>query len=785
MRRRTLSGAAVALTALVAACLAVPPMAWADDAADQDASSTASRSAVRPAVLGSPVEGDDHGIAVSIDDLAPRVLTTEDHLTVSGTLTNTSGADLADPELDVYVRTSTPVTSDELTAFLSGGQWAGRPVAMAALGRDLPAGATESFSLTVNTADLPLGDAFDWGPRGLTVAASSASAGGEDRTLLVWDSGYDASPTIIDALVPWTSDTASAGGSAATERETLLSLAGMAGVTLAVDPALLTADEGAAGSSDAGSSTTSQSGAESSAGATAQSGTRPSASPAASASEPAEPSSSPSPRGGTASREAQALRAFTADLLRTAPEIVALPRGDTDLGTLTICGATRLLDLAADSRSDVAAASAAVGGTATIADDVVWPTSSTFGLQVLQQFADQTVIAPPGALSPVEQLPFTSVSRVEVDPQSGATSTAGQADGTVTVLTSQQAISDVLSWDPSLASDRLDAQQALIALSAIITREKPNDSRTLLALVPRGTPVDDGLRERLTALLDQRWVSGVAFSALAGSAPTDQDRQPVTAAADADASTQDAFQAVTEALDQADALSSALADPAALTSSLEEAALAMMSAGTTDEERAAQAARLRLRAARLMSSVHVEPTSTINLINKTADFPVPLTNDLDWDVTVRVSLTPSDPRLRVTDIPEVTIPAGTSTTVEVPVSAIGSGDIMVGYRVTTPDGHVLDDTQSVTVRMRAGWEDTGTAAIAGLLVLALVLGVARTVRRRRRSRRASAATGIPPAPPEALPGAVEEPSDNEPAGPRSATGRPADAEQHTDMEEGR
>ena len=57
--------------------------------------------------------------------------------------------------------------------------------------------------------------------------------------------------------------------------------------------------------------------------------------------------------------------------------------------------------------------------------------------------------------------------------------------------------------------------------------------------------------------------------------------------------------------------------------------------------------------------------------------------------------------------------------------------------MTTPGGQVLDDAQSVTVRMRAGWEDMGTAVVAGALVVMLVAGVARTVRRRLRDRPAS------------------------------------------------
>ncbi len=79
-----------------------------------------------------------------------------------------------------------------------------------------------------------------------------------------------------------------------------------------------------------------------------------------------------------------------------------------------------------------------------------------------------------------------------------------------------------------------------------------------------------------------------------------------------------------------------------------------------------------------------------------------------------------------------------ATTVEVPVGAIGSGDIEVTYKVTTPDGHVLDDSQTVIVRMRAGWEDAITAVIAALFGLLFIVGITRSLRSRA-ARKAQAA----------------------------------------------
>ena len=132
----------------------------------------------------------------------------------------------------------------------------------------------------------------------------------------------------------------------------------------------------------------------------------------------------------------------------------------------------------------------------------------------------------------------------------------------------------------------------------------------------------------------------------------------------------------------------------------------------------------------MLSAVSVEPSSAVNLINKSANFPVLVRNNLPWPIHVDVTLVPDDPRLRATPALSQTLAAQGATTVEVPVGAIGSGDIAVTYKVTTPDGHILDDSQTVTVRMRAGWEDAITAVIASLFAALFLVGITRSLRKR-------------------------------------------------------
>ena len=60
------------------------------------------------------------------------------------------------------------------------------------------------------------------------------------------------------------------------------------------------------------------------------------------------------------------------------------------------------------------------------------------------------------------------------------TGDSAQSGDTVTALASIDNLSELLSWDAQSVDDELDTQQFLTALTAMITRERPNFSRCLL-----------------------------------------------------------------------------------------------------------------------------------------------------------------------------------------------------------------------------------------------------------------------------------------------------------------
>ena len=723
---------------------------------------TSQADASRPAVMGAAAEAS--GLVISINSLSPRIITSENEVIVSGTVRNDSPTTLANISLEVFVANETPISVAALTTALTEDEPDATHAATTSL-TDVVRGATVSFEIRIPTSSLPLTDATEWGPRVVTVSANSGEYSGKDRSILVWDSGAQVSASRVSAVVPWTSSNATQDQA---ERSAVLNLAASSGVTLAVDPLLIPRGPQPTASpsptpdsdtSDTESGQSDQSGAES-----GQSGA-PTASPSASAS----PTPTPAPTATDPAQRSRDLQseAFVSALMGAATELIALPEGDADLGALALSGNAGFWDRASDSIAGFpsslreagwvaptpstaspspspSASASGQSGTTTISPDagptilrnVAWPADTTFGTSFLSNYAsaDQITIAPASALTPAEEVTFTSYARVNVNPSTGETAT----DGTGARTIAQQAdLASILSWNAS-GGDELDAEQALTAITAIIVRERPSSSRTVFAAAARGTTVNESLTKRVNALFSPRWVSALSFTDMASSEPTDVDRQTVDAGTlDADTST--AITAMASSLTMLEPLANATDDPNAVYDSVTPQILPALSAQLTPSEQLDSATAMTSQITGMLSAVTVEPSSAVNLINKSANFPVLVRNNLPWPVRVNVTLVPDDPRLRATPALSQTLAAQGATTVEVPVGAIGSGDIEVTYKVTTPDGTVLDDSRTVTVRMRAGWEDAITAVIASLFGLLFLAGIRRSLRKRA-ARKAQASS---------------------------------------------
>lgn len=736
----------------------------------------APQASARPEVLGEAPQA--LGVDVRINRLEPRVITAQNNVQVSGVVRNLTDKPIQNPSLDAYVQTYSPLTASDLSAYLTGKSYQGRRVHAGTLEATIQPGAEQTFHMTIPFEDLPFTSDFEWGPRGITVVVEGDENRGSDRSILIWDSAYSLEHTRVNVLLPWTSSTPRV----TSDSYSILSAASMSGVTFATDSQTLvdelTVPEDRASSSASSSSPTpSASSSEATASASATS-----ASPS--------PSSSATPRSEaeiTADRHTRA--AFLQTFFERTRELVALPSNDADLTLATTLNNDTIMKYLVDSRAQVpttlaktqallpsssrssasASASASASSSASaseasqspspspsgeakqtqsstaapkLIDNVSWTTSGSWGKQSLNGQLGSTFIAPPGELAPESEQNFTSMAKVELSADGQTITNNDDHSGeSYTALSSLSPMTDLLSWDAQSLDDELDTQQFLTAMTAMITRERPSLSRTLFVPLQRSSSLDETRLERVRAILDNRWVEGISFSDLVNSEATDIERTAVQ-----DSPFSDSLRS------EMSALSGAYAATLPLAGATENVDAARQRVDTTvssalradlGDQRSETIVSSIQSLNTFSSSVSVESSNAVNLINKSANFPVRVRNSLPWPVNVEVTLLPGDPRLRVTSTSTATIPANSSSTVEVPVTAIGSGDIRVTYKVSTPSGTVLDDSQKVLVRMRAGWEDAATVVMAVLVGLAFVGGIIRTVRRRFKASTTEESSHLP------------------------------------------
>lgn len=763
-----------------AATLASLPTAGTHEASAASALPAAltPQASARPEVLGEAPQA--LGVDVRINRLEPRVITAQNNVQVSGVVRNLTDKPIQNPSLDAYVQTYSPLTASDLSAYLTGKSYQGRRVHAGTLEATIQPGAEQTFHMTIPFEDLPFSSDFEWGPRGITVVVEGDENRGSDRSILIWDSAYSLEHTRVNVLLPWTSSTPRM----TSDSYSILSAASMSGVTFATDSQTLvdelTVPEDRATSSASSSSPT-----------PSASSSEASASPSTSATSASpSPSSSATPRSEaeiTADRHTRA--AFLQTFFERTRELVALPSNDADLTLATTLNNDTIMKYLVDSRAQVpttlaktqallpsssrssasASASASASSSASpseasqspspspsteasptpsstavpkLIDNVSWTTSGSWGKQSLNGQLGSTFIAPPGELAPESEQNFTSMAKVQLSADGQTITNNDDHSGeSYTALSSLSPMTDLLSWDAQSLDDELDTQQFLTAMTAMITRERPSLSRTLFVPLQRSSSLDETRLERVRAILDNRWVEGISFSDLMNSEATDIERTAVQ-----DSPFSDSLRS------EMSALGGAYAATLPLAGATENVDAARLRVDTTvssalradlGDQRSETIVSSIQSLNTFSSSVSVESSNAVNLINKSANFPVRVRNSLPWPVNVEVTLLPGDPRLRVTSTSTATIPANSSSTVEVPVTAIGSGDIRVTYKVSTPSGTVLDDSQRVLVRMRAGWEDAATVVMAVLVGFAFVGGIIRTVRRRFKASTTEESSHLP------------------------------------------
>ncbi|HKG52514.1 MAG TPA: DUF6049 family protein [Actinomycetales bacterium] len=619
-------------------------------------------------------------------------------------------------------------TRDQLSRWLTGedareGQAVGTPVP---LHGPLTPGAGASVDVEVPGAALGLAGR-PFGAYGLVVEVRANVDGvvrrvALTRTALPWQERKEYRPQQLAWLVPFTGlpgasspdepgpgQVAAAVGPGSRLRH-LLDAASAPGVSWAVDPALLTTLERVAGgvvTSAAGPST-----------ATSGSTSAPSA---------------------AVEQSRAVVRGYLADLRAAAAgrEVLELSYADPDVRALA---RARAGDLARAARTAAPGVVQRVLGVPA-RSDVGWPADGYAGNPELPTWGAAgatTLVLDPRSRPLVDVPGYTVDARVAL-PRS------------MTALMLDPSLSGLLG---SVRSTDASATAAFLAHTAVATSELAGTVRRLLVAAPRNVDPDPAAFRALVASaaavpwLEPARVSGL-MEPLPRSSTADLPRRSV-AAPDGPAlrGVGQRDVAVVRALRrQLAAVNEVLDVPATSTVQAQRTTLELLSVAWRGHHDAL-VARQRALADSVGSraaGVRVLP-STINFLANDGRLQVTVANGLNQRVQgVRLEVTVPSPKLQVVQprSAPLTLEAGQRTGVRVPVRALASGLVTLQARLITPSGAQIGVPQELQVRLRPT-DSWLVMAFGGVVGLALVFGLVRSLRRPR--RRVDATAPVPQEP---------------------------------------
>ncbi len=406
--------------------------------------------------------------------------------------------------------------------------------------------------------------------------------------------------------------------------------------------------------------------------------------------------------------------------------LLQLPADSADVSLTAAIGADTLTELALDSLAEHPGA--ARNTTAAILASEDWFSTSTLRASTV------AVIAPKNSLDP---LPWTS-SKLAVNSENGEV--LSEPTGSYnTVLYGWAQLEELIleGFDPDDPNEALNAQQRIRTLTALTARNTVLDRSSLFVnlLDPNdleGVSWSGAQTQSLEAALVAPWVGTAGLDDVLEGPFNTLDEGQVPAAPRGDTAQMALiFKPLIESVTLAQGLLSSSGADHPL-SSLAPVALAPTALGLSDADRESLARTTAAQLAREFDVVSVAPSPTVNVVGTSAELPVTVVNSGSNEVHVWTGIVTDDPRLRGDEWVGTTIPADSSTTANVPISAIGSGNVSITAVVKADDGTILSSSEPLLVRVRPNLGDTVTWSIGAALAVLFLVGLYRTLKQGRR-----------------------------------------------------
>lgn len=323
---------------------------------------------------------------------------------------------------------------------------------------------------------------------------------------------------------------------------------------------------------------------------------------------------------------------------------------------------------------------------------------------------------------------------------SGAAAIPGTA-GSATAVIPDEVLSELLVSPHRTAGESLLDRQRLLAELAVIG-EQITDSRTVVMSPPsRWTSTSAYLTELLTDIGSVPWVRPTGLATLLGGQPSSVQRTiaPYTRQQRSAELPGAYISRIREAHNATTLVGDVIAGSAATTVPLLGAlARASSAAFRVDTSAGSQMiAGVRARTSRALTGVRIISRGAVTLPGDTGIIPISISNELDTAVTVGLALT-AVPSVRLSTVPVApfTIPARSTTLIEVSARVSGSEPVPLEVMLTSPTGEEFGVPAQLSVgssaySRAAAW--VVGAAFAALVVLLIINAV-----RRIRGARASA-----------------------------------------------
>lgn len=726
------------------------------------AAATTGQAGTKASATESPNTGSDSsgstaesGITITLDEVTPWV-DEKGTLKVRGLIANSSDQPIENPTLTLGISTrdldaetriaawKTDPSQHRIIADLDDNGPAARKQAKkgqdskakkkpvtavdANFGDTIDAGASYEFTISVPAENLGLqtsSPVSSWGPRGLSVQLGDVTGLRASETgFTTWYPSPKFDPTKISILAPVILPGRSADGlidpdqldEAIADGGSLATVKGLLKhreLGLAVDPRVITSFEAAVAEPEA------------------DDGTDPTEEPSDNGTkEPTSAVAEPDVEGqGDADDSAKEKKAhedqrkrlddWYHDFLDEAGKhtVIALPYSDPDLTALGKSDLSKLSEFAQDQREVVKDAFPKAK------TDIAWPIAGSAdltGLRELIQTGNTMTILDDAQQPSTDGIHEDGHSQLSTTPNGGSTIDTLITDSTLT----DQSAASIASGHPASAISEL------VASTAAIQSEAPYRSRHLLLPLPR-TAASAKWEATVAALSSAPWIDVTDVDDLIDADPT--HRGILQSGADAPQIGTSALRSLAQTRATQSKFNSVFTDPEGADVRMDRELLGCTSAAWTlggNANRCAEAAATESRKA--MGRLYLKKGSSVLLVTgEKTTIPVTIVNDAPAEAKLKIRMKPRTPQLRSQTTETVTIPASETMRVDVPVEGLANADVPTTIEMVTADDVILPKHESLMVRVRADWENIGTAVIGLALAVVFVIGLIKTISRGR------------------------------------------------------